>query len=277
MSSSKKKYVGKIPRNTEWGRAIESQLCNSHILEELVFPEARDHSPYEITKSIVESMEQEDVKKEHIYAFIKTGRMLSNANVKYASLEEKRKWTEAIKQYEKLVKSGTIQPSDSLVPFIQDSKEVENPRKSRAELEHLFDIRHFHEAVVGASRNQFVKYDLSDSVFNAYRKLLVTIQENSGNFREDGIRLIASVFSSKSPVLQSPLARLNEDTSIQDGIMYLFMGAVLCIRNVFAHKEIYLTDVDHALDYLSFSSFLFKILDAMERTQDDSTAKRNKN
>jgi uncharacterized protein (TIGR02391 family) len=122
--------------------------------------------------------------------------------------------------------------------------------------------------VVEASRTQFINYDFPSSVLNAYKTLLVSVQQKSGNFGDDGIKLVTSVFNSKNPILRSTLARVTEDASIQDGIMYLFMGAVLCVRNVFAHKDIYLTDADDTLDYLSFSSFLFKILDVMERTKD---------
>jgi hypothetical protein len=51
--------------------------------------------------------------------------------------------------------------------------------------------------------------------------------------------------------------------------MHLFMGSVLCVRNVFAHKEVYLTNVSDTLEYLSFASFLFKVLDALEVSEKD--------
>jgi uncharacterized protein (TIGR02391 family) len=219
-------------------------------------------------------MEKADIEKGKIYAFIKTGRILSDVNVKYVSSEEKEEWMEAIEEYESLMASGILQPSDSLVPFIQASKEVPNPRKSKTELEHLFDSRDFHKTVVEASRSQFINYDFPNAVLSAYRKLLVGVQEKSGNFDDDGTRLMTSVFNSKNPVLQCSLARLTEDASIQDVIMYLFMGAVLCIRNVFAHKDVYMTNVDHTLDYLSFSSFLFRILDVIERAEDITERKK---
>ena len=194
--------------------------------------------------------------------------MLSVANVKFASSEEKKEWIDAIKQYRKLVLSGALQPSDSLVPFIQDSKDVPNPRKSKSELEHLFDGRNFHKAVVETARNQFINNDFPSAVFNSYKKLLIKIQEKSGNFNDDGTPLVTSVFNPKNPVLQSSLARWTGDASIQEGIMHLFMGAVLSVRNVFAHKDVYLTNPNDTLEYLSFSSFLFKILDVMEVTED---------
>ena len=274
MPPSKTRRIIKIPRKNEFGRIIERTLRNSHILENLVLPWGQDESEYDITKRMVETMEKADIEKEKIYAFIKTGRILSDVNVKYVSTEEKEEWMEAIEKYESLVASGILQPSDSLVPFIQASKEVPNPRKSKTELEHLFDSRNLHKTVVQASRSQFVNYDFPNAVLSAYRKLLVSVQEESGDFNDDGIRLMTSVFNSKNPILQSSLARLTEDASIQDGIMYLFMGAVLCVRNVFAHKDVYMTNVDHTLDYLSFSSFLFGILDVMERTEDTAGRKK---
>lgn len=264
MSPSKKKREVEIPRHTETGRIIESTLRNSHILENHVFHYALDESPYDITKRMVETFELMEIPKCLIFAFIKTGRILSEENTKYLSQDELDEWEDAIAQYEKLVASGAILRSDSLVPFISDSKESPNPRKSKAELKHLFDSRNFHEAVVGTSKKQFIEYDFFSSIFSAYKYLLVSIQNRSGKFDIDGAKLITCVFSPKKPILQSSLVRICDDASIQEGIMHLFMGAVLCVRNVFAHKNFYLKDIDQTLEYLSFSSFLFKILDGME-------------
>jgi hypothetical protein len=121
MSPSNKRVVGKIPRDSETGRLLERQLRNSHILEDLVFPEARDRSPYDATKMTVETLEHAGVEKRIIYAFIKTDRILSEENVKFVSLQEKKEWMKAVEEYEKLVASGVLQPSDSLVPFIRAS------------------------------------------------------------------------------------------------------------------------------------------------------------
>lgn len=265
MSPSKNRKTIRIPRSAKFVNYLESRLYNSHILENLVFPEGRDKSVYEITKHMVEAFEQSGIEKEKIFAFIKTGRLLSIENLKDTTSEERREWIDAIKQYKSLIKAGALQPSDSLVPFIQESKEIPNPRKSKSELEHIFDSRDFHNEVIRASRNQFINYDFPNSVLNAYRNLLVRIQAESRLFDLDGTRLMTSAFNPKKPVLQCSLARLTKDASIQEGIMHLYLGAVLCIRNVFAHKNIYMTNVNQTLDYLSFSSFLFKILDVMEK------------
>jgi uncharacterized protein (TIGR02391 family) len=275
MSPSRNRRVrAKIPINTRFGRNLLRQLTNRHILEDLLLPEFQDESQHDIFKRMVGYMEQAELEKRFIYAYIKTnGLLVTEDNIKKISVEDMREWIEAINEYEKLVSSGALQPSDSLVPFIQATKEVPNPRRSKTELKRLFDGRNFHKAVLEASRNQFIGCAFPDSVFNAYKKLLTDIQHKSGNFNDDGLNLITSVFNPKNPILQSTLARLTKDASIQEGIMHLFMGAVLSIRNVFAHKDIYMTDVDDTLHYLSFASFLFKILDVMEKTENSEKMK----
>jgi hypothetical protein len=61
MSPSKNKKTIKIPLDTEFARKfakdLEFRFCNSHILEDLAFPEGQDESPYEIVKKMVVAME----------------------------------------------------------------------------------------------------------------------------------------------------------------------------------------------------------------------------
>jgi uncharacterized protein (TIGR02391 family) len=265
MDRSNRKRMRKIPLDKETWELTKLRVYHSHILQEYIFPHFRDHSEYDIIRSMVELMEDTGISKQIIYAFIKTGRVLTEMDLKFVSSEDKKAWRKAIRQYNQLIKSGALSPSDSLIPFIKASKRVPNPKKNQAELEHLFDARNFHHSIVEVSRKQFLSYDFPDAVFNAYRKVLNTVKEKSGNTKEDGIALVTSVFNPKHPLLQTPLVNVIGDVSIQEGIMHLFMGAVLSIRNIFAHKDVYLTDTDATLEYLSFASFLCKILDIMQK------------
>lgn len=259
----------KIPLDRETSELMKLNLYHSHILQQYVFPQVRDRSEYDTIRWMVELMENAQINKRLIYAFIKTsGLLLTEMNQKFVSSKDKRDWMKAIKQYDYLVESGALRPSDSLIPFIQASKTVLNPKKSQAELENLFDSGNFHSSIVEASRKQFLSYDFPGAIFSAYKKVLNNVKEKSGNTKEDGIALVTSVFNPKNPVLQTPLAMWTGDTSIQEGIMHLFMGAVLCVRNVFAHRDIYLTETDTTLEYLSLASFLCKVLDVMQRRSD---------
>jgi len=159
-----------------------------------------------------------------------------------------------------------------LIPFISASKTPLNPKKGKSELKRLFDSRNFHALIIASSRKQFLNYNFPDAVFSAYKKLLNTIKEKSGCIQEDGITLVTTVFNAKDPILVTPLAKWSQDPSIQEGIMHLFMGAVLSVRNVFAHKDIYLTETDATLEYLSFASFLCKILDNTQRRDDGNSS-----
>jgi uncharacterized protein (TIGR02391 family) len=218
---------------------------------------------------MVEILEKTNIDKRFIYACIKTqGLLVTEENLKFISAEDKRMWAEAVRQYESLIESGALQPSDSLIPFIQASRRIPNPKKSKEQLKHLFDARDFHKSVVEASRKQFLNHDFPGAVFGAYKKVLNDVKVKSGDMNQDGIALITSVFNPKKPILQSHLATWTQDSSIQEGIMHLFMGAVYCVRNVFAHKDVYLTETDATLEYLSFASFLCKILDATRKLSD---------
>lgn len=265
MDWSNRKRMRKFPLDKETSELMKLHLYHSHILQKYVFPHLRDQSEYDTICWMVELMENAGISKQMIYAFIKTDRLLTEMNLKFVSSEDKKAWREAIRQYNQLIESGALSPSDSLIPFIKASKRVPNPKKSQAKLEHLFDTRNFHPSIVETSRKQFLSYDFPGAVFSAYKRVLNTVKEKSGNTREDGIALVTSVFNPKHPLLKTNLVDMTGDVSIQEGIMHLFMGAVLSIRNIFAHKDVYLTDTDATLEYLSFASFLCKILDIMRK------------
>lgn len=265
LPAAKHDRVIKIDRTSPLANELERRLHNGHILEDLVFPDFQDASEYEMMKEVAETMEKMGFPKEYEYAYIKTQRILTEENKKYVTRDERNEWFDAVEQYGSLLKSGIIKPTDSLIPFIQASKEVPNPKVDKDTLGALFDSRCFHPIVVEAARDQFLSYHFPDCVFNVYKKLLNEVQGKSGIYYEDGTKLVTTIFNSGNPKLQCSFARMTNDKSVQDGIMYLFMGSVLSIRNVFAHKDVYLTRVDDTLDYLSFASFLLKILELMEK------------
>jgi uncharacterized protein (TIGR02391 family) len=266
MCSNKSGIARKIRLDKETSDLMKMHLYHSHILEQYVFPHARDRSEYDLIREMAELMEKASVSKRFIYAYVKTrGLLLTEENQRFVSAEDKREWIEAIRQYDQLIKSGALKPSDSLIPFIQASKKVLNPNRSKTQLKRLFDNRNLHKSIIEASRKQFLNYDFPDAIFEAYKKVLNNVKEKSGNMKEDGIPLITSVFNPKKPILQTPPAIWTQDASIQEGILHLFMGSVLCIRNIFAHKDIYLTETDTTLEYLSFASFLCKILDTTQK------------
>lgn len=69
-----------------------------------------------------------------------------------------------------------------------------------------------------------------------------------------------NVFSPKNPVLKFSDLQTQTEQSEQQGMMFLYAGAMLALRNPRAH-EIIEDDPEKALEYIAFLSLLAKSLD----------------
>ncbi len=90
------------------------------------------------------------------------------------------------------------------------------------------------------------------------------VKIRSGRFDLTGTDLMNTVFSPKSPVLRFNALKTESDRSEQQGMMRLYAGTVLALRNPRAH-EIMQDDPEQALDYIGLLSLLAKALDRTER------------
>ena len=115
--------------------------------------------------------------------------------------------------------------------------------------------RGLHPVVVKASEQSFEDGYYRQAILDAYISLEQAVQEKSSCHDRDGKKLMDAVFSPKNPIL-----KVSEDANEQQGCMFLFNGAVMGVRNPRAHKT--LSDTPQiALEWLSFFSALFRILD----------------
>jgi uncharacterized protein (TIGR02391 family) len=79
-----------------------------------------------------------------------------------------------------------------------------------------------------------------------------------------GTELMQLVFSQKNPILKFNDQQSDSEKSEQQGMMYLFAGAMLALRNPRAHGLV--TDhPERAVEYLSFLSMLARSLDRTQR------------
>jgi uncharacterized protein (TIGR02391 family) len=79
-----------------------------------------------------------------------------------------------------------------------------------------------------------------------------------------GTELMQLVFSQKNPILKFSDQQNDSEKSEQQGMMYLFAGAMLALRNPRAHGLV--TDhPERAVEYLSFLSMLARSLDRTQR------------
>ncbi len=102
------------------------------------------------------------------------------------------------------------------------------------------------------------------AILDASIALVNSVKDKSGRNDLDGADLMRKVFSRKSPVLAFSPLRDRSDEDEQEGMMHLFEGAVLALRNPPAHR---LSDLsaELALDYLAFLSLLATRLDSAKR------------
>lgn len=94
-----------------------------------------------------------------------------------------------------------------------------------------------------------------EAVFAASKALVNYVKDRSGRHDLDGTGLMTTVFSQKTPVLSFNNLTTQTDLDEQQGMMHLFVGAVLGIRNPGGHSFPE-GDEQRAVEYLSLISLL---------------------
>jgi uncharacterized protein (TIGR02391 family) len=90
------------------------------------------------------------------------------------------------------------------------------------------------------------------------------VKEKSRQHELDGAPWMSRVFTPSAPVLAFNSLADQTDRDEQQGMMHLFMGAVLALRNPRAHA-IFDDSPELALDYIAFLNMLAKRLDGAKR------------
>ena len=127
------------------------------------------------------------------------------------------------------------------------------------------DRLNLHPRIQDVSRDRFIDGYPWDAVFAASKALINYVKERSGTCDLDGAALVRAVFSKNDPILA--FNGLGNQTEIdeQEGIMHLFEGAVLAIRNVGGHSFPEGSE-QRAIEYISFLSLLaYRVQEAVVR------------
>jgi len=104
----------------------------------------------------------------------------------------------------------------------------------------------------------------ANAVEDACKVLDGLVKIRSGKHDLSGTELMQHVFSPKNPILKFSDLQTQSEQSEQQGMMFLYAGAMLALRNPRAH-EIIEDDPEKALEYIAFLSLLAKSLDKAER------------
>lgn len=125
-----------------------------------------------------------------------------------------------------------------------------------------------HPRVLAASGKLFRDRHYSQAAFEAFKTLEEYVREKSGR-SEYGEYLMSKVFNEDRPILRIKYSRSDTSRDEQRGFKFIFMGAMVGIRNPKGHHTIIQRDKARTLQYLALASLLFK-------TVDDTTLVQNK-
>lgn len=112
-----------------------------------------------------------------------------------------------------------------------------------------------HPKIKGVSEKLFFDGYYKQAVLDAFILVDNEIKEITGSAKS-GKELMDETFSEKNPTL-----KFSDDKGEQKGIMFLYNGSVMAIRNRYAHKSIKITDKKYALDLIHFASGLLRLIE----------------
>ena len=140
------------------------------------------------------------------------------------------------------------------------------PPKDSAELtNYLFDNMQFHPRVIEASKSLFETQHYAQAIFEAFKAVDNLVKEKTG-LSLSGKQLMAQVFREEQPTIKLNEGRSQSDRDEQEGFKFLFMGAMVGIRNPKAHDNVVQTDPYRTLEYLGFASLLMRRIEEGEVT-----------
>jgi len=103
-------------------------------------------------------------------------------------------------------------------------------------LSDFFGRLNLHPRIRDVSRDLFLGGHPWEAVFAASKAPINYVKERSGRHDLDGAPLVRAVFSKDAPVLAFNALADQTDLDEQEGMMHLFEGAVLAVRNPGGHS-----------------------------------------
>jgi uncharacterized protein (TIGR02391 family) len=125
----------------------------------------------------------------------------------------------------------------------------------------MVECSDLHPKIKIASSDLFRWGHYAPCVLEAYKALESYVKEKSGRDNLSGKSLMSEVFSVKDPILGLNALRNESDRDEQEGFMFLFMGAMVGVRNPRAHEIVEEKDAYSTMEYLMLASMLAKRVD----------------
>ena len=157
----------------------------------------------------------------------------------------------------------TIKILEGLIGWLREKKEdlTQSCNKNTKLLIHGMDL---HPRISEVCRDLYQNEHYANAVFDASKALVNYVKEKASKHDLDGAPLMRTVFSKNDPVLAFNDLQDQSDHDEQEGMMHLFEGAVLALRNPRGHSFRYDTP-ERALEYIGLLSMLAKRLAEAKR------------
>lgn len=152
---------------------------------------------------------------------------------------------------------GKLESTPSASIEIQDINVTQCPENIAKVPNLLFDKMQFHPKVVETSKSLFETGHYAQAIFEAFKAINNFAKEKTGQYL-DGKDLMAKVFREQGPLIKLNKLKTQSERDEQEGFKFLFMGAMVGIRNPKAHDNVIQTDPYRTLEYLSFASLLMR-------------------
>ena len=162
---------------------------------------------------------------------------------------------EHLPKYETGLKS--IIQKYELLEIEAEPSAVAKPKDTTESPTQIFDKMQFHQRIIAASKSLFESGHYSQAIFEAFKAVNNFVKEKSG-LSLDGKALMSKVFNEDAPIIKLNELLTQSDKDEQEGFKFLFMGAMVGIRNPKAHDFIEMKDPYKTLEYLAFASLLLK-------------------
>jgi uncharacterized protein (TIGR02391 family) len=160
----------------------------------------------------------------------------------------------------------TVLMLESLIKRLEEKREDLGGDRT-ALVRASFEGLDLHPRITSACAELYRNRHYRNAVLDASLALQDYVKERSRCRDRDGADLMRYVFSPKSPVVAFNDLGDETDRSEQEGMMHLFEGVMLALRNPRAHA---LSDdsPEQALEYIALMSLLAKRLEAGRRVRD---------
>jgi len=179
---------------------------------------------------------------------------------------EQKHYLERLTNYETNLKS-IIQKYEMLGPDIEETSMMKLGISAAEEINRLFDGMHFHHRVIVTSESLFKDGHYAQAIFEAFKAVNNFVKQETGLSNSDGKELMARVFKEDDPIIELNELKTRSEQDEQEGFKFLFMGAMVGIRNPKAHDNVVQAAPHRTLEYLGFASLLMERIEEGRITQ----------